>query len=166
MPSPDGANAVIPRREGRAGATLWQLVTFGWCEDLIRSANRGPLPPEAAGHLILERDKAHHLARAFDEEYERMRQVSQAVHAMWARHARDPCRGGTSRSFDWLLGSWPGFLGSSQLTISCNSPPTWGPLMTPSAATLCRAVRTRPKSSALPALPPPLMTPPATTLLY
>ncbi len=131
MASTDGANAVITRRAGRAGATLWQLVTFGWCEDLIRSANRGPLPPEAAGHLILEGDKAHHLARAFDMEYERVRQVRQDRHALWARCARDPSRGGTSRE-----GSWPGFLGCSQPTISCNSPFTLGPLMMPHSAVL------------------------------
>jgi hypothetical protein len=56
-------------RLGRSNASLWQLTTFGWCEEVIKQANEGPLGPHDAAHLAPQKEKAASLSIAFDDAY-------------------------------------------------------------------------------------------------
>ena len=64
---------------GRGNATIWQLVTFGWCEDLLTAANKGQLDVDASDYLAPKHDKAEELARTFDAAYASLKVCFQCV---------------------------------------------------------------------------------------
>ncbi len=58
-------------RRGYAEASLWELVTFGWCSDLVRTANERDVTEEDVKYLLKPEHQAQHLATRFDAEYAR-----------------------------------------------------------------------------------------------
>ncbi len=80
-PSPASASAAAPskggKRRGYAGASVWKLLTFGWCSELVRVSNVREAEPSDVNYLLKPEHHARQLAAEFDKEYaRRQRQVS------------------------------------------------------------------------------------------
>ena len=60
-------------KRGLARANFWNIVTFGWCADLISLANKGALAADDAAYLAPDSDRADSLARSFDVAYAKLK---------------------------------------------------------------------------------------------